>query len=191
MSTNEQKSAQSRKDRPKFSSPFYGCDYFTRNVLPVQITAGRRTVSSEVPPSQHNDIVCLLVMSGSGRLFINAREYSVGRGSVFMLGPFHNYSILPDSDSKIELYEVHLNNGAYLYLIACPYYKISSMDIPREPVFLRYNETETVYLDGLMQQLTKCCQPGNFRRAQTSFLLALKLYGIMSAKMYAQSDRDT
>ncbi|MEG0779289.1 MAG: hypothetical protein RRY95_04215 [Oscillospiraceae bacterium] len=168
--------------KPKFSVPFYGCDFFSKDLLSIRVRAVHRTVSQETPLLQCDGMTGLLVVQGSGWATVNGVSYRLSPGRFLMLGMFQYYAIRADAGSELELYESYLNGDACLYIMACPYYHLTRFDLPRAPTCLDFTEEEERGIRRLMQQMVDSCIPGTFQRSQVSFTLALKLFGMVYAK---------
>ena len=55
----------------KYSSPFYSRDYFSKNILPNSVYAGRKSIRQQIPFKQHDELELLLVRRGEGTVTVN------------------------------------------------------------------------------------------------------------------------
>ena len=71
----------------KYSTPFYSRNYFSENLLPAKVWAGRKSVQQQIPFTQHDDLELLLIRKGEGLLTVNERDYPLSRGMLFCFSP--------------------------------------------------------------------------------------------------------
>ncbi len=114
-------------------SPFGVDDYFVKNVLPTSIYAQERRITTPTPSIHNRDELLILVRSGSGVITVNSIRYPVKKNTIISLGPFHRYSLTPNPDQELVVAEGRMNAGTYVYILACPYYKVKNMSVPSEP----------------------------------------------------------
>jgi len=114
-------------------SPFGVDDYFVKNVLPTSIYAQERRITTPTPSLQNRDELLILVRSGSGAITVNNIRYPVKKNTIISLGPFHRYSLTPNQDQELVIAEGRMNAGTYVYILACPYYKVKNLSVPSEP----------------------------------------------------------
>ena len=165
--------------KSKYSSPYLAKDYFSRDILPNAVYAGRKTIRQTIPYRQHDDLELMLVRSGSGTVTINARSYSVSRGSLFCFSPAQFHKLELDKGSRLEITECHMNSGVYFYLSACPYYCADSSDIPTPPEYAQLNEALTQQVTCLLDELGASCEKTPIHENQPAFFLLMKLFGIL------------
>ena len=165
--------------KSKYSSPYLAKDYFSKDILPSEFYAGRKTVRQSIPYRQHDDMEFMLVRSGSGMVTVNAKEYPVSRGSLFCFSPDQFHKLETEKGSRLEITECHLNSGVYFYLSACPYYYNNTSDIPIPPVYAQLDETRTLQVTQLMDELSVSCEKTPISENQSAFFLLMKLFGIL------------
>lgn len=163
----------------KYSSPYLAKDYFSKDILPTAVYAGRKTVRQSIPYRQHDDIEIMLVRSGSGTVTVNAHTYPISRGSLVCCNPTQFHKLEPDKSSRLEITECHINSGVYFYLSACPYYRSDSPDVPTPPVYAQLNEAHTLQVTRLLDELGTSCEKTPIGENQPAFFLLMKLFGIL------------
>jgi hypothetical protein len=123
-----------KKENPSSGySPFGVDDYFVKNVLPASIYAQERRITTPTPSLHNRDELLILVRSGSGAITVNSIRYPVKKNTIISLGPFHRYSLTPNQDQELVIAEGRMNAGTYVYILACPYYKVKNLSVPSEP----------------------------------------------------------
>lgn len=165
--------------KSKYSSPYLAKDYFSKDILPSTVYAGRKTVRQSIPYRQHDDMEFILVRSGSGTITVNARSYPVSRGSLFCFSPGQFHKLELDKGSRLEITECHLNSGVYFYVSACPYYRTENADIPTPPVYAQLDEPLAQQVTRLLDELTVSCEKTPINENQPAFFLLMKLFGIL------------
>ncbi len=170
--------------KEKFSMPFSGSDYFSKNVLPFSLRAVSRRVYQDAPMRQHDDTVVIFVRGGTGKLEANAVEYKLERACIACISPFHNYAIRPEGEKGLDVLECHFNSGAYLYIMACPYYRTESFELTREPYITELQESDALWTQELMEEIVASCGASGNRSGSDSFFLILKLMGALMSSGY-------
>lgn len=120
-------------------------NYFINNVLPNNIQARERRVSSPTPYTHNRDQTFILVKNGTGTLTVNGVDYALRPATLVSLGPFHRYRYIPGKGQTLELAESRMNSGTYMYLTANPYFRLNKLEVPSEP--------PVVYLKGLKKEI--------------------------------------
>ena len=182
-------SALTNQKKPPSSDPpviFGMTDYFKKGVLPLAVTGAVKTISKDTPRIQNEDGMMLLIHSGTGTIFVNHEKYKLRRGSIFCMGPFHNYSISPDPGSAIEYSEAHINSGAYMYLLSCPYLKVSRMLVPSPPAVACLSEKDMVQAELTMTGIRENAD-NSYYKNKLDYLYMMELYGILMSKMHDTS----
>ena len=162
----------------KYSSPYFGRDYFSRDILPHSIYAGHKTIRQSIPYRRHDEIVFLLIRDGEGTVTVNGHVYPVRRGSLFCFSPHHFHKIDVEKGHSLEVCECHMNTGLYLYVTACPYYPVRS-DVPAPPVFASLDAAGADRTDRLMEDISAQCDKGPVSENQVLYFLLMKLFGIL------------
>lgn len=165
--------------KTKYSNPYLAKDYFSKDILPTAVYAGRKTLRQSLPYRQHEDIEIMLVRSGSGIVTVNARSFPISRGSLLCFNPTQFYKLDLDKGSRLEITECHINSGLYFYLSACPYYHSDTADVPIPPVYAQLDELRTVHATNLMDELGASCEKTPISENQPAFFLLMKLFGIL------------
>ncbi len=158
-------------------------NYFVENVLPDNIQACLRRISSPTPYVNNRDEVFLLVRSGTGTMLVNGLEYKLRPNTLINLGPFHRYRFIPDKGQQLEIADSRMNSGTYVYMIANPYLKMEQFFVTSEP--------PVVYLTGLLADIANDSMKGLLEemenksedRMQLCFCYMLDLFGIITEKM--------
>lgn len=163
----------------KYSSPYLARDYFSKDLLPSNVYAGRRVIRQNVPYRQHEDIEFVLVRSGEGTVTVNGQSYPVTQGSLlcFVPGQFHKLEL--DKGSKLEISECHLNAGVFFYLSACPYFPAVTEEIPTPSLLAQLNQPITEQVTNLIDELSAGCEKTPIPENQPAFFLLMKLFGIL------------
>lgn len=161
-------------------------DYFCSKVLPTAITANQKITSKPVPHIQHDNLLLLLIHSGSGRIMVNHDIIPIRRGTLMCLGPFHNYSILPDEGQELKYSEAYMSSGAYMYLLSCPYLKVNRFVVPSSPPYTRLNEKETIRAEEIMASFTDT-NDSQYFKDKLDFFYIMELFGILMAKYFAKN----
>lgn len=169
--------------------PFGVTDYFQRGVLPLSIYGGLRTVSSATPSVQSEDNLLGLVTSGKGVMFVNHEKIELRRGVIFCLGPFHNYSIVPAPGEKLVYSEAHMNNGAYMYVLSCPYLKINTFITPSESAVASLSETDTVQAEKSFRAIREDVDREYYKN-KMDFLYVIELLGLLMARLSDSGDTE-
>ena len=164
--------------KSKYSSPYYARDYFSKDILPSSIYAGRKTIRQPVPYRRHDELEFLLIHSGTGTVTVNARSFPVSRGSLLCFSPGHFHKLELEKGEKLEISECLINSGLYFYITACPYYKSAAM-LPTPPVYAHLDEERTVQTAKLIDELTALCGSTPITENQPAFFLLMKLFGIL------------
>ena len=173
--------------KSKYSSPYLAKDYFSKDILPHDVYAGRKTIRQSIPYRQHEDMELMLVRSGSGTVTVNARTYPLSRGSLFCFSPALFHKLELDKGSRLEITECHMNSGVYFYLSACPYYIAETAEIPTPPVYAQLEEPLTRQVTQLMDELGASCEKTPISENQPAFFLLMKLFGIL--EKYAEEQK--
>ncbi len=164
--------------------------YFVRNVLPSGIQAHRRSVHSPTSLIHNRDQTFLLIRRGAGILTVNGLEYALRPGTLVSLGPFHIYSYTPGEGQTLEVTESRMNNGAYMYLISNPYFRMQNFTVPSEP--------PVVYLEGLMREVAYTAMDGllteqgknTWDAGSLCFCYMTELFGIVADEMARRKNKN-
>lgn len=165
--------------KSKYSSPYLAKDYFSKDILPSNVYAGRKAIRQNIPYRQHENMEFMLVRSGSGIVTVNARTYPVSRGNLFCFSPGQFHKLELEKGSRMEVTECHINPGVYFYLSACPYYHSKTGVVPTPPVHAQLSEPLTLQVIRLMDELGASCEKTPITENQPAFFLLLKLFGIL------------
>lgn len=163
----------------KYSSPYLAKDYFSGDLLPSQLYAGRKVLRQNNIYRQHDELELMLVRSGDAVATINAVSYPLTRGSLLCLSPGYFYKVEIPKGCRLEITECHMNPGIYFYLTACPYYCKDSTDVPTPPVFAQLGEALTVQVTQMLDELAASCEKTPITENQPAFFLLMKLFGIL------------
>lgn len=161
--------------------PFGITDYFRKSVLPLEISGCKKLITKETPRTQNEDEYFLLVTSGNGFIYVNQNRYRLKRGVMMCMGPFHNYCIIPEKGGAVEIAETHLNSGAYMYLLSCPYFKVTEFIVPSAPPIARLNEPETARVERIMRSVREA-DTTNYYIEKLNYLYISELFGILTTK---------
>lgn len=165
--------------KTKYSSPYLAKDYFSKDLLPSQLYAGRKMLRQNTLYRHNDDLDFLLVRSGEGIATVNAASYPLTRGSLLCLSPGHFHKLEIPKGSRLEVTECHINPGVYFYLSACPYYHPHTDDVPTPPVYAQLSEPLTLQVTKLMDELAASCEKTPISENQPAFFLLMKLFGIL------------
>lgn len=163
----------------KYSSPYLAKDYFSKDLLPSQLYAGRKVIRQSNLYRNHDDLELLLVRSGEAVATVNAVSYSLSRGSLLCLSPGQFHKLEMPKGSRLEISECHINAGVFFYLSACPYYCTKTEEIPTPPVYAQLNEPLTLQVTQLLDELAASCEKTPIGENQPAFFLLMKLFGIL------------
>ena len=164
----------------KYSSPFYSRDYFSKNILPNSVYAGRKSIRQQIPFKQHDELELLLVRRGEGTVTVNAAQFPIRRGDMFCFSPCHFHKIDVDRSGALEVSECHINSGLYFYITACPYFQSTpDADLPYPPLHVRLDEPDTRRTELLIDDIAAESEKTDVRDNQQCFFLLMKLFGIM------------
>jgi len=164
----------------KYSTLFYSRDYFSKNILPNSINAGRKVIRQQIPYKQHDDLEILLIRHGEGTVTVNAVEYPISPGDLFCFSPYHFHKLDVAKGQKLEVSECRVNSGIYFYISACPYFKPSqSQELPAPRLHVKLNEQRTIQAEKLIDGIGLECQKRKIQENQYGFFLLMKLFGII------------
>lgn len=163
----------------KYSSPYLARDYFSKDILPNMVYAGRKVIRQNIPYRHHDEIDFILVRSGEATVTVNSKSFPISRGSLLCLTPSHFHKIELSKGSKLEISECHLNSGVSFYLFACPYYLSEGEVIHTPPTFARLDEPRTLQVTKLLDDLSASCEKTPIGENQNAFFLLMKLFGIL------------
>lgn len=162
---------------------FYGMnEYFRQYIKTSEISGKKAIVSGPTPKTQVDEPLILFVYSGSGRIIINHFHFKLSRGAFLHLSPFHNYTIIPDPDSAIELYSCSMSNGLYLYIMACPYVKMKELYIPQGPAMAQISNADGERAKNLFDSIIQR-RKGDYYESKVSFLYVIELLGMLIYKL--------
>lgn len=179
-----------KKDKIKYSVPFVGKDYFLSGIQPTHIKASEKKVNYESAIRRHDDVVIAVVTTGTGIIRVNGIERKLKKGDMVCLGPFQNYTFLADKAIEFEIMECSINSGAYLYIIACPYFRYEKFEIPSELKVFELNEKEENTVKELISDMIFENEKEKLRSGQIVFFLTLKLFGIFLTKEYEKAQAE-
>lgn len=169
-----------RTDNTAFSPFGEAHKYFTENVLPKNIQARTRRIRMASSYVHNKEQTFILVTGGTGTLTVNGLDYRLRPGTLVNLGPFHIYRYTPDKGEILELIDSRMNSGAYMYLVANPYFRIPKFIVPSEPpvVYLKGVMKEIAYqsMEGLLAE----CARGNEDRDSICLCYMTDLFGIVT-----------
>ena len=165
----------------KYSTPFYSRNYFSENLLPAKVWAGRKSVQQQIPFTQHDDLELLLIRKGEGLLTVNERDYPLSRGMLFCFSPHHFHRLSLPKGHTLEVSECHVNSGVYFYITACPYFIGDDRTVPNPPLLAVLDEAHTQKAEALMDRVADECEKKSLLVAenQSVFFLLLKLFGTL------------
>ncbi len=171
--------AEKKKSTSDYSSLEGAHKYFTKNVLPQDVHASIRKITSSTPYSHNRDETFFLVRSGYGTLTVNGVDYKIKPNTLINLSPFHRFYFEPDPGKTLEIAEARMNSGTYVYLIANPYYRHKKMTVPSEPpIFYLSGMMETIAnqaMDGMIRE----CQQNTRDKISLCFCYMTDLFGIL------------
>ena len=176
MAYNENR-ISSTDDNSKFGETH---TYFTKNVLPGSIQAHRCKITMPNSYVHNRDFTMILVTSGTGTLTVNDMDYRLKPNTLVNLGCFHVYRFTPDEGQVLKFTEARINNGAYLYLIANPYFKINTFTVPSEPPVLQLKGLMKDVAYEAMEGLITECSGNNPDRYSLCFCYITDLFGLVS-----------
>lgn len=154
--------------------------YFTKNVLPGSIQAHRCKISMANSYVHNQDYTMILITSGTGTVTVNGIDYRLTPDTLVNLGCFHVYRFTPDEGQVIKFTEARINTGAYLYLIANPYFKINTFTVPSEPPVLNLKGIMKDVAYEAMEGLLNECEGNNPDKYNLSFCYITDLFGLVS-----------
>lgn len=165
----------------KYSRPFNSRDYFSENLLPAEIFAGRKTIRQQLPFTQHDELELLLIRGGQGTLTVNSTEFPVSQGSFFCFSPHHFHRLIPQKGHTIELSECHVNSGVYFYISACPYFRAIGKVPLYPPLYAQLSPSDARRVESLIDEIAREHQKKTLDTMETQrcFFLLLRLFGIL------------
>ena len=162
--------------------PFGMHKYFNKNILPQGIKNYRKRILKKTPNKQSEGELILFVYEGTGTIIINHESFLLKKGVSIWLGPFHNYTIIPDSGYVIELEEISTNSGAYMYILSCPYLKIKKMQVHQRPAVVSLNSEEQEYVMQIIEEVQSMKAIDNYYAGKRKFLLMMQFFGLLMTK---------
>lgn len=165
----------------KYSSPFNSRDYFSENLLPSEVYAGRKTIRHQIPFTQHDDLELLLIRKGEGTLTVNASQFPLSRGKLFCFSPHHFHKLSLPKGHSLEVSECHVNSGVYFYITACPYYNKAGRVPPNPPLCANLDENSCLRAENLFDEIAResANKAITIGENQDCFFLLLKLFGML------------
>lgn len=146
MTKDSTQKTKQNKPPSRSSSTFSGAhDYFSNNVLPQDIHARIRHITSPTSYINNQEQTFLLIRAGKGTICVNGLQYEIRPNTLIYLGPFHRYRLLPSGTETLQIAEARIHSSTYVYMIANPYLKYEHMTVPSEPPI--------AYLKGLSAQI--------------------------------------
>lgn len=155
--------------------------YFTKSVLPSSMKAHKYSVSMPNSYIHNQDNTFILVTSGTGTLTVNGLEYRLEPDTLVSLGCFHVYRFTPDEGEVLKITEARINNGAYLYLIANPYYKVDKFSVPSEPPILKVSGLMKEIAYEAMEGLCAECTSDNVDKYNMCYCYITDLFAIVNS----------
>lgn len=154
--------------------------YFNAKALPkAPVFGDMKSISSPTPHIQNENILFLLVRSGSGIMIINQWEVELKRGVCACIGPFHNYTIIPNEGSILEISHVTVSNETYLYILSCPYMHVSEFLINDKPAISMFSEQDTRDAESLFDRFGLFdTSERNYYDSKLGFLAMMYLMGM-------------
>lgn len=165
-------------------SPFGVDDYFVKNVLPNSIYAQERHITIPTPSVHNRDELMILVRSGRGSVIINSVKYPVRKNTILNLGPFHRYSYVPDPEQELIIAEGRMNAGTYVYILACPYFKVKNMSVPSEPGVAQLTGKLAEMAGRTMDDFLKESAENQSDRLKLCYCYMMELFGAMVEGMH-------
>lgn len=159
-------------------APFGMTDYFRQDILPLNVSGSTKTVEKSTPNVQSDSILLLLFTEGAGTIYINQSKMAVHRGTLICMGPFQNYRIVPKKGEPLTCYRAKMNSGAYMYLLSCPYLKLTEFTIPATPAFCHLTGTKYTMAVEAMETILKPTDNPYYRN-KISFFCVMELYGLL------------
>ena len=153
-------------------------NHFQSGIFPITIQGREYVVDAETPVDCGDDSYFLLVTAGAGTMYVNNIHFSLKRGMLICLGPFHACRIVPQPGAALHLMEAHINSGAYMYILSCPYLPIKTLIIPDEPAIVSLSEPETHIAETIIQKLP-LLHSVDYLEEKLSFLYIMQLYGLL------------
>lgn len=176
--TNNDTNTEALKKNSKFGETH---TYFIKNVLPSSMKAHKYKVSMPNSYVHNQDNTFILVTSGTGTLTVNGIDYRLEPDTLVSLGCFHVYRFTPDEGQVLKITEARINNGAYLYLIANPYFKIDKFTVPSEPPILKVTGLMKDMAYEAMEGLCAECVSDNSDKYNMCFCYITDLFAIINA----------
>lgn len=156
-------------------------EYFQKSLMPLDIRGYMRSISKPTPHMQDEHNLLFLVRSGKGRIDINNEHIRLKRGAFICLGPFHNYTITPDDGSTLELDCCRVDASAHMYILSCPYVKISEFVIPQPAACAIISNADTLRAERIFASLREDMGT-DYYSEKMRFLYLMELMGIMLSK---------
>lgn len=153
-------------------------DHYGRDLIPLAVWGRQRVISEKTPVFQEDDQYFLLVTSGTGTISINHISVPVKRGTLICMGPFHAYRVIPDDGCRLGLLETHISPGAYMYVLACPYFRAQNIAIPDTPIVVHLDDAETAMAESSMIQFLHAAQSEPVDH-KLCFLFTVRLFGLL------------
>ena len=163
----------------KYSSPYLARDYFSKEILPSKVYAGRKIIRQNIPYRRHEEIEFVLVRSGEGTVTVNAQTFPVSRGSLLCFNPGHFHKLDLEKGTKLEISECHVNAGLFFYLAACPYVVERPNEIPSPRLLAHLDEQRTEQVTRILDELAATLEKTPIQENQPAFFLLMKLFGIL------------
>lgn len=157
-------------------------EYFQQSLMPLSIRGYVRTISKATPHMQDESNLMMLVRSGTGRIDVNNEHLELKRGAFLFLGPFHNYSIVPDEKSTLVIDCCRVDGSAHMYILSCPYVKFREFIIPQQASYAIISEADTVRSQKIFDSL-RSDDGADYYSEKMRFLYLMELMGTMLSKI--------
>lgn len=157
-------------------------EYFRQYIKTSEISGKKSFISRPTPKTQVEEPLIVFVYSGDGQIVINHFHFRLSRGAFLHMSPFHNYTIIPDPESTLELYSCSMSNGLYLYIMACPYIKMRELYIPQGPVMAHISNADCERAKNLFDCIIQR-RKGDYYENKISFLYVIELLGMLMYKL--------
>lgn len=94
--------------------------YQNPKYLPVPADISRMVIREESAYDSYSGVLMLLVVSGSGTIYINREKRSVRAGSCLLMHFYKFYKFIPDEGSQLVVYKFCISPITYHYMLTIP-----------------------------------------------------------------------
>ena len=168
-----------KKNNTNTNAPLFpGSNYYSKTQFAFPIKAVRMNIMATTALRHNDGITLLYFKSGTGTLIVNTKEYEIEKGFLVCLGAYHYFQISP-SQKNIEVMQCRLSYDTFLYMAGNPYYHFYELTVNDDPLASRLTGKDLIRTEELLDQLVEVTNKNSQSFNQQSFLLCMRLMGIL------------